>query len=223
MLARRAREAFGPVLYNLYGSTEIAFATIATPVDLEAEPGCVGRVVAGAVVEILDEEGSKLPRGQTGRIFVGNMLEFYDFITYSFFAIEIGHTFFPAQSEYGSLMLSLATFGAGFVTRPIGGIVLGILAALHNGRWPDKLFSAIAITGVSVPHYWFAIIMVTAFSVLLNWLPAQGMGDNGIDPQFLIMPVITLSLIPMGIVARLVRATGASPSRISARMAVGAV
>src|SRR5215813_11188996 len=57
---------------------------------------------------------------------VGNMLEFYDFITYSFFAIQIGKTFFPTQSEYGSLMLSLATFGAGFVTSPIGGIVLGI-------------------------------------------------------------------------------------------------
>src|SRR3954451_11140383 len=40
---------------------------------------------------------------------VGNMLEFYDFITYSFFAIQIGHTFFPTGSEYGSLMLSLAT------------------------------------------------------------------------------------------------------------------
>jgi MFS transporter, MHS family, citrate/tricarballylate:H+ symporter len=57
---------------------------------------------------------------------IGNMLEFYDFIPYSFFAIQIGHSFFPAQSEYASLMLSLATFGAGFVTRPIGGIVLGI-------------------------------------------------------------------------------------------------
>jgi fatty-acyl-CoA synthase len=75
-LARRAREAFGPVLYNLYGSTEIAFATIATPADLEAEPGCVGQVVAGAIVQILDEHGEQLPRGQTGRIFVGNMLEF---------------------------------------------------------------------------------------------------------------------------------------------------
>jgi fatty-acyl-CoA synthase len=75
-LARRALAAFGPVLYNLYGSTEIAFATIATPADLEAEPGCVGRVVAGAVVEILDDQGRSLPRGQTGRIFVGNMLEF---------------------------------------------------------------------------------------------------------------------------------------------------
>jgi MHS family citrate/tricarballylate:H+ symporter-like MFS transporter len=71
---------------------------------------------------------------------VGNMLEFYDFITYSFFAIQIGHSFFPAQSEYGSLMLSLATFGAGFVTRPIGGIVLGIYSD-RVGRRPAMLLS----------------------------------------------------------------------------------
>jgi MHS family citrate/tricarballylate:H+ symporter-like MFS transporter len=71
---------------------------------------------------------------------VGNMLEFYDFITYSFFAIQIGHTFFPAQSEYSSLMLSLATFGAGFVTRPIGGIVLGIYSD-RVGRRPAMLLS----------------------------------------------------------------------------------
>jgi MFS transporter, MHS family, citrate/tricarballylate:H+ symporter len=71
---------------------------------------------------------------------VGNMLEFYDFITYSFFAIQIGHTFFPTGSEYGSLMLSLATFGAGFVTRPIGGIVLGIYSD-RIGRRPAMLLS----------------------------------------------------------------------------------
>jgi MFS transporter, MHS family, citrate/tricarballylate:H+ symporter len=53
------------------------------------------------------------------------MLEFYDFITYSFFAIQIGRTFFPSPSQFASLMLSLATFGAGFVTRPIGGLVIG--------------------------------------------------------------------------------------------------
>ena len=68
---------------------------------------------------------------------IGNMLEFYDFITYTFFAIQIGRTFFPTQSEYGSLMLSLATFGAGFATRPIGGLVLGIYAA-RVGRRPTR-------------------------------------------------------------------------------------
>jgi MFS transporter, MHS family, citrate/tricarballylate:H+ symporter len=71
---------------------------------------------------------------------IGNMLEFYDFVTYSFFAIQIGHTFFPAHSEYGSLMLSLATFGAGFVTRPIGGVVLGTYSD-RVGRRPAMLLS----------------------------------------------------------------------------------
>jgi len=56
---------------------------------------------------------------------LGNALEFYDFVTFAFFAIQIGHAFFPAQSAFGSLMLSLATFGAGFITRPIGGVVIG--------------------------------------------------------------------------------------------------
>jgi MFS family permease len=79
---------------------------------------------------------------------IGNMLEFYDFITYSFFAIQIGHTFFPSQSEFGSLMLSLATFGAGFVTRPIGGIVLGIYSD-RVGRRPAMLLS-FAIMGAAI-------------------------------------------------------------------------
>ncbi len=79
---------------------------------------------------------------------IGNMLEFYDFITYSFFAIQIGHTFFPAQSEYGSLMLSLATFGAGFVTRPVGGIVLGIYSD-RVGRRPAML-SSFALMGTAI-------------------------------------------------------------------------
>jgi MFS family permease len=71
---------------------------------------------------------------------IGNMLEFYDFITYSFFAIQIGHTFFPAQSQFGSLMLSLATFGAGFVTRPIGGLVIGSYSD-RRGRRPAMILS----------------------------------------------------------------------------------
>jgi fatty-acyl-CoA synthase len=75
-LARAALDRFGPVLYNLYGSTEIAFATIATPADLLAAPGCVGRVVRGAVVKILGPDGHELPQGEPGRIFVGHMIAF---------------------------------------------------------------------------------------------------------------------------------------------------
>jgi MFS transporter, MHS family, citrate/tricarballylate:H+ symporter len=71
---------------------------------------------------------------------VGNMLEFYDFITFSFFAIQIGHTFFPSQSQFASLMASLATFGAGFITRPIGAIVIGAYSD-RVGRRPAMVLS----------------------------------------------------------------------------------
>ena len=75
-LCTRAMETFGPVVYNLYGSTEVAYGSVATPGDLAAEPGCVGRVVRGAVVKIYDEDGKEVPTGTTGRIFVGNSAQF---------------------------------------------------------------------------------------------------------------------------------------------------
>ncbi|WP_456640153.1 MFS transporter [Bradyrhizobium sp. USDA 10063] len=98
------------------------------------------------------------------------MLEFYDFITYSFFAIQIGHTFFPAQGEYGSLMLSLATFGAGFVTRPIGGIVLGIYSD-RVGRRPAMLLSfalmGSAILAISITPSYNAIGLAAPIIVIV--------------------------------------------------------
>ena len=75
-LVRRATSAFGPVIYNLYGSTEVAEATIATPDDLALDPATVGRPPRGTVVKILGEDGTELPAGETGRIFVGNNAQF---------------------------------------------------------------------------------------------------------------------------------------------------
>jgi fatty-acyl-CoA synthase len=71
-LVSRTLEAFGPVLYNMYGSTEIAYVTIAGPADLEQQPGSVGKAVRGTVVKILDEDGREVETGESGRIFVGN-------------------------------------------------------------------------------------------------------------------------------------------------------
>src|SRR5206468_10059877 len=78
-LAERFMDEFGDVLYNLYGSTEVAFATIATPEDLRAAPGTAGPPPRGTVLRIYDENGKELPQGETGRIFVGNemLLEGY--------------------------------------------------------------------------------------------------------------------------------------------------
>jgi acyl-CoA synthetase (AMP-forming)/AMP-acid ligase II len=75
-LALRAMDTFGDVLYNLYGSTEVAWATIATPGDLRAAPGTAGRPPIGTVVKLLDQRGHEVPRGEGGRIFVGNEMMF---------------------------------------------------------------------------------------------------------------------------------------------------
>jgi fatty-acyl-CoA synthase len=75
-LATRALKELGPVIYNLYGSTEIAFATIARPKDLSINPATVGPVVKGVKVKILDDNGNELPQGEVGRIFVGNFFPF---------------------------------------------------------------------------------------------------------------------------------------------------
>ena len=75
-VARRALKAFGPVVYNLYGSTEISYATIATPKDLEDDPATVGSVVRGSIVKIFDDDGNEVSHGESGRIFVGNLSQF---------------------------------------------------------------------------------------------------------------------------------------------------
>jgi len=71
-LALKVMDRFGDVLYNLYGSTEVAWATIATPKDLREAPGTAGRPPRGTVVKLLDGNGAEVGNGETGRIFVGN-------------------------------------------------------------------------------------------------------------------------------------------------------
>jgi acyl-CoA synthetase (AMP-forming)/AMP-acid ligase II len=75
-LAVKVMDRFGDVLYNLYGSTEVAWATIATPEDLRAAPGTAGRPPRGTIVKLVDEEGDEVRQGETGRIFVGNEMAF---------------------------------------------------------------------------------------------------------------------------------------------------
>jgi peptide/nickel transport system permease protein len=111
------------------------------------------------------------------------------------------------EALYNTLKLALLAAFLGFSL----GIAFGLIAGFHHNRWQDKLFSAIATAGVSMPHYWCAIVLVLACSVLHDWLPAQGMGDTDLpfteQLPYLIMPVLTLACIPMGVVGRLVRAT----------------
>jgi acyl-CoA synthetase (AMP-forming)/AMP-acid ligase II len=75
-LAIQWMDAFGDTLYNLYGSTEVAWASIATPADMRAAPGTAGRPPRGTVVKLYGRDGREVPTGQTGRIFVANEMLF---------------------------------------------------------------------------------------------------------------------------------------------------
>jgi acyl-CoA synthetase (AMP-forming)/AMP-acid ligase II len=75
-LAIEWMNTFGDTLYNLYGSTEVSWASIATPTDMRAAPGTAGKPPRGTVLRLFDENGVEVPHGRTGRIFVGNELLF---------------------------------------------------------------------------------------------------------------------------------------------------
>src|SRR5262249_20310018 len=75
-LATEWMDEFGDTLYTLYGSTEVAWASVATPEDMRAAPGTAGKPPRGTVIRIVDERGNDVPPGETGRIFIGNQLAF---------------------------------------------------------------------------------------------------------------------------------------------------
>lgn len=115
-----------------------------------------------------------------------------------------------ARALGNTLMLAaLATF-IGFAL----GCLFGFVAGYFRDTWIDKIASFVSIIGVSVPHYWLGMVLVIIFSVQLNLLPATGAGPGGSGDwqwdwahiRHLILPAITMSVIPMGIVARTVRA-----------------
>jgi fatty-acyl-CoA synthase len=93
-LSNRWMDLFGDNLYNLYGSTEVAWATIATPADLRAAPGTAGKPPRGTVVRLFGEDDREVAPGQTGRIFVGNELAFE------------GYTGGGGKSDIGGLLSS---------------------------------------------------------------------------------------------------------------------
>lgn len=122
-----------------------------------------------------------LPLGRVAAVVAGNALEFYDFLTYAFFAVQIGQCFFPASTPGGSLLPTLAVFGAGFLTRPLGAIVIGGLAD-RVGRRPMMLVSfslmGLAILGlVLTPSY--KAIGVAAPVLVIVWRLIQGFALGG--------------------------------------------
>ncbi len=121
----------------------------------------------------------------------GNALEFYDFGTYAFFAVFIGKAFFPAASEFTSLLLSVTVFGVGFVTRPLGGILIGAYGD-RAGRKPAMMLTILLITlgtlGLALTPTYESIGIAAPILVVLCRL-VQGLalgGEVGPSTSFLI-------------------------------------
>jgi MFS transporter, MHS family, citrate/tricarballylate:H+ symporter len=128
---------------------------------------------------------------QLGAVVAGNALEFYDFLTFSFFAVQIGMVFFPGKDTTSSLLLTLATFGVGFATRPLGGVMIGTLGDTW-GRKPAMLFSfglmGFSVVGLALtPSYasigWYAPLLAVLFRLLQGF--ALG-GEVGPTTAFLL-------------------------------------
>jgi MFS family permease len=151
-------------------------------------PGAPGRAAAPLASAA---RPAGVPKRVVAATVAGNALEFYDFVTYAFFAVYIGRAFFPASTPLGSLLLSVAVFGVGFVSRPLGGVLIGAFAD-RAGRKPAMLLTIGLITvgtlGLALTPSYDSIGIAAPIIVVLCRL-IQGLalgGEVGPSSAFLI-------------------------------------
>ncbi|MFD2181410.1 ABC transporter permease [Rhodoplanes azumiensis] len=109
-----------------------------------------------------------------------------------------------------TLILATVATAIGFTF----GTLFGFVAGYFRDSWLDKLASFVSVLGVSVPHYWLGMVLVIIFAAQLGWLPPTGAGPDGSSDwrpdaahlRYIILPAVTMSVIPMGVIARTVRA-----------------
>jgi MFS transporter, MHS family, citrate/tricarballylate:H+ symporter len=147
-------------------------------------PASAGMTIGGRVPESISER-PPLTRGQIASVAAGNALEFYDFVTYSFFATQIGRNLFPGDAAH-SLIYSLSTFGVGFLTHPLGGILIGRMAD-RRGRKPAMILSftmiGVALVGLALTPSYAAIggaapVLAVIFRLIQGFALGGEVGPN---------------------------------------------
>ena len=131
---------------------------------------------------------------------------------------DLGTSIATSRPVTGEVMKAVGnTFMLAMMATLIGfffGALFGFVAGYFRHSWADRLASFVSVIGVSVPHYWLGMVLVIVFSSQLMWLPATGAGPDGSGAwkwdlehiKYMVLPAVTMSFIPMGIVARTVRA-----------------
>jgi peptide/nickel transport system permease protein len=205
-MARFIAFRLGHTLLILFGVSIVAFGLIhlipGNPLDILLPPEAPKAVVDQLRVQFgFDKPLYVQYFSWLGRVLTGNLG------TSVFTGLGVTHELLRALGNTLVIAIPAAIFGFTL------GTTFGTIAAFNHGKPLDKLFSVIAILGLSMPHYWLGITMVIVFAVLWNVLPAAGMGGTGGVPtswediQHMILPVVTLSMIPMGVIGRMVRST----------------
>jgi peptide/nickel transport system permease protein len=119
-----------------------------------------------------------------------------------------------AGEVLGAVSNTLMLAGVASLVGVFAGCVLGALAGYHSGGAIDRFATVLSVIGVSIPHYWLGLVLTIIFSITLSWLPAMGAGADSSSSwvwdwahmRYLVLPAATMSVIPMGIITRTVRA-----------------
>lgn len=131
---------------------------------------------------------------------------------------DLGTSIASGRAVTGEVMSAvkntLLLAGIAALTGVLVGCILGALAGYRHGTWIDRVATALSVVGVSIPHYWLGLVLTIVFSIWLGWFPAMGAGPGGSGEwlwnmehfKYLVLPALTLSVIPMGIITRTVRA-----------------
>lgn len=189
----------------LFGLTLIAFAIMA------AIPGDPATAILGSYatpenVEKLNRDlGLDKPLPQQYVIWLGNILE-GDFGR----SYTLNRPVIDEVLERFNATLILA--GAAMLLCSFFGLIAGIVSAVRQFGWADRLITFVVLIGISVPSFWLGLMLILVFAVNLQWLPASGMyaiyggGDLPDLLKHLLLPAITLSVVATGVIARLTRA-----------------